>query len=235
MPEFSELQAVLEQAFTTDRTLDDVLVEACRITVAAIEACTDAGISLTHRHGKVTTLAANDTRAEKLHELQNHLGDGPCLHAMWEQHAIHVNDLTTDTRWPRFADAATESGVRSMLCVQMFTRHDTLGALNLFADHPHAFDQRDQEIGLMIATSAAIAYAGAEKETELSAAITNRQRIGEAVGILAERHNITTTRAFDLLVRSSQNHNTRLRDIASRLVETEDQNRPTPGPRGTND
>ena len=44
--------------------------------------------------------------------------------------------------------------------------------------------------------------------------------IGQAQGILMERERITADQAFDLLRRSSQHLNVKLRDVAQELVDT---------------
>ncbi|HVX47114.1 MAG TPA: GAF and ANTAR domain-containing protein [Mycobacteriales bacterium] len=203
----------------------DTLNETCRLAVAAITHCQEAGISQVHRGQRIDTPAATNQIVADLHILQYELNDGPCMEAAWEEQTVHIQDMNTDERWPRFARAAAGRGVQSMLCFQLFTDDDTFGALNLFSDTPHAFDEYDNEVGLIFASHAAVALAEAQTQAGLKAAIITRQQIGEAVGILSERHNITTAQAFSLLAQASQHRNTPLRDIAARLVETENANR----------
>jgi AmiR/NasT family two-component response regulator len=57
--------------------------------------------------------------------------------------------------------------------------------------------------------------------------MATRNLIGMAQGILIERLKITPDRAFAVLSRLSQESNTKLRDVARRLVETGE----IPGPR----
>ncbi len=52
--------------------------------------------------------------------------------------------------------------------------------------------------------------------------------IGQAKGILIERYKISDVQAFDLLVRSSQNTITKLRDVADQLATTGELNVPSP-------
>lgn len=202
-------------------TVAETLGEVCELAVVAIEPCRDAGISQLHRGQRIETPAATSRIVADLHTLQYELNEGPCMEAAWEQHTIRVDDLTSDQRWPRFAERAAESGLRSMVCFQLFTHKGTLGALNLFSDQPGAFDQHAVELGLVFASHAAIALARVQNETTLRSAISTRQQIGEASGILAARHHITTSEAFGMLVRASQNSNTALREIAARLVAAE--------------
>lgn len=206
----------------------DTLHETCRLAVAAIDACQSAGVSQLHRGQRIETPAATTETVEQLHTLQYELNNGPCVDAAWRHHTVRIDDMTRDQRWPRFADKAAKLGVRSMLCFQLFTHKDTLGALNLFSDTPHAFDDHDTDLGLIFASHAAIALAGAQTEADLQSAVSTRQHIGEAVGILAERHDLTTHDAFRMLARASQHHNIRLRDLATRLVDAENAHRRGP-------
>lgn len=49
-------------------------------------------------------------------------------------------------------------------------------------------------------------------------ALSTSRTIGAATGILMERHKVTADVAFQMLVKTSQNRNRKLRDIASELV-----------------
>jgi len=44
--------------------------------------------------------------------------------------------------------------------------------------------------------------------------------IGQAVGILMERHKLSEARAFQFLARASQTSNIKIRDLAQELVDT---------------
>jgi len=60
----------------------------------------------------------------------------------------------------------------------------------------------------------------ADKQTNLEAAIDSHRLVGQAVGILVERHRILPSQAFDMLKTTSQNRNLKLRDVATRVIET---------------
>ncbi len=55
---------------------------------------------------------------------------------------------------------------------------------------------------------------------ELERALDVRDLIGQAKGILMERHRLTGDQAFPRLVRVSRSTNTKLVEVARRLVET---------------
>jgi PAS domain S-box-containing protein len=60
----------------------------------------------------------------------------------------------------------------------------------------------------------------ADKQANLEAAIDSHRLVGQAVGILVERHRILAIEAFDRLKQASQNRNLKLRDVATRVIET---------------
>ncbi|WP_323096318.1 ATP-binding protein [Intrasporangium sp. YIM S08009] len=58
------------------------------------------------------------------------------------------------------------------------------------------------------------------KEAQLRQAIESHRLIGHAVGVLIERHRITSVQGFEMLRQSSLNRNIKLRELAQRVVET---------------
>jgi len=60
----------------------------------------------------------------------------------------------------------------------------------------------------------------ADRQTHLTDAIESHRLIGQAVGILVERHKILPSRAFDRLRQASQTRNIKLREVAIDVIET---------------
>lgn len=59
-----------------------------------------------------------------------------------------------------------------------------------------------------------------QNEANLARAVESHRLVGQAMGILIERHRITSEEAFEVLRRASQDHNTKLREVARRVIET---------------
>ena len=57
-------------------------------------------------------------------------------------------------------------------------------------------------------------------EANLARAVESHRLVGQAMGILIERHRILSEEAFDVLRRASQEHNVKLREVAQRVIET---------------
>ncbi|GAA2148598.1 response regulator receiver and ANTAR domain protein [Humibacillus xanthopallidus] len=60
----------------------------------------------------------------------------------------------------------------------------------------------------------------AAKQEQLGQAIESHRLIGQAVGILIERHRTTPVEAFEMLRQASLSRNIKLREIATRVVES---------------
>ena len=155
-----------------------------------------------------------------LDRLQQKLGDGPCIHAAKYQSVFRIEDTGEDDRWPEFCAEAGRLEVRSMLCVPLWIHERGLGALSLYADRPAAFSDPHERVAVLLATFAALALAEAQRADQMQDALGNRDVIGQAKGILMERHRVTADAAFGVLSRVSQAENLKLAEIARRLVET---------------
>lgn len=57
-------------------------------------------------------------------------------------------------------------------------------------------------------------------EDNLRRALESRDLIGQAKGILMSQHRLTAEAAFELLRRTSQARNVKLREIAAQIVDT---------------
>lgn len=197
--------------------------------VATVPGVAYGGITQVHRR-RVTAQVPTDELVRRCDELQEELAEGPCLHAIWQHHTVVVNDLATDTRWPRFGPGASELGPGSLISFRLYVRDDTLGALNLYGTSDTHFDTDAQQVGEVFATHAALALSEARQYRQLHEALASRDDIGQAKGLLMCQHNITGQRAFDLLVRASQDANLKLTDIAAWFVGEHDSPGHTPRP-----
>jgi AmiR/NasT family two-component response regulator len=66
-----------------------------------------------------------------------------------------------------------------------------------------------------------VAVAGDQAAEQLHRALASRDLIGQSKGVIMERFAIDAVQAFALLTRLSQDSNTKLLDIAKRVVEND--------------
>ena len=137
-------------------------------------------------------------------------------------------DTTPDERWPEFTARAAEANVSSVLSIPLSVGDGVIGALNIYGRAPHAFDDYSNESAARFratprsCSSNAQAYASTQRLADnLEIALKTRETIGIAKGILMERDGITREEAFDVMRRASQEANTKLNEVAQRIVDKE--------------
>jgi hypothetical protein len=199
--------------------VDELLQRALELAIEMVPGCEEAGISMA-RKNRIETPASAGSLAAACDRLQEELGSGPCIEALADSDLVRIDDMTRDDRWPEFAAGAARLGVCSLLAVRMATARDRVAALNLYATTPGAFDRESDLLATAYATHVGMLLAMQEREANLRAAIRSRETIGQAMGILMERHRITAGQAFDLIVHVSQSTNVKLREVADELVRT---------------
>ena len=212
----SELARTLQAEDDLEKTLRQIVDTA----VDTVPGAQHASISKIQRRREVTTLSATGELPRAIDHAQYDSGQGPCLDTLYDEQTVRLSDVGAEQRWPKFTARARELGVGSMLAVQLFVREDGLGALNLHSAEPNAFDDSSEHVALMFAAHAAVAMANEQERQDMRAAVSTREVIGQAQGILMERFKITAEMAFRLLVRVSQDTNRKLRDIADELTAT---------------
>lgn len=214
--EMSSLARLLETKDDTDTMLDEVVAAAVRL----VPGTQDGSISMVTGRSRVTSRHASSVLPEVVDEIQSETGQGPCLDAVFDQQTVRVDDMSTEQRWPRFARRAHAAGARSMLSLQLYVEGDNLGALNLYSREADAFDDESEEVGLLFASHAAVAFSGAQKVDNLHRAVWTRDLIGQAKGMLMLRYDLDSQGAFRLLVQVSQHSGRKLHDVAEELVTT---------------
>ena len=218
--EVAELvQTLQEQQQETDA--DTVLGELTQASVGAMPSAEHAGITLASRNGTVRTAAATGLYPSLLDEIQQRHQEGPCLSAAWEHHVIRIDDMAHENRWPAYCRDAIETPIRSVISYQLFADRNNMGALNFYAEAPHAFDEEAVEMGLILATHTALAWSMVRRDEQFRSALASRDIIGQAKGMIMERFKIDAVQAFELLKRLSQSSNTGLATVARHLVESE--------------
>ncbi|MEH0843356.1 GAF and ANTAR domain-containing protein [Micromonospora sp. CPCC 205711] len=212
----SRLARELQSAGTVEETLEAV----ARAAADTVPGARHAGITEPAGRRGWRTTAATDDLVRQVDDAQYATGQGPCLTALAAERLVHLPDTGVGGRWPEFNPRASGLGVGSMMSVRLYLARDSFGALNMYAPMPHAFDAESEGIGLLLATHAAVAIGDARRVAQLNRALDVRDLIGQAKGILMERHRLTGEQAFGRLVAASQRCNVKLVEVAHRLVET---------------
>ena len=204
------------------RDLEETLGQVVAAAVDTIPAVDAASISIT-QHGRIETRHPTSDLIRKLDELQSELHEGPCIRAIEdppENGIVIAQDLAGDDgeRWPQYAPHAVDAGYLGLMSTTLSTEGGVRGALNLYSKNPNAFSERSRTLAGLFGVQAALLLYGSTQASHLQKAVDSRDLIGQAKGILRERFKVDGGGAFQMLVKSSQDTNIKLIEVARWLT-----------------
>jgi GAF domain-containing protein len=146
---------------------------------------------------------------------------GPC----WDttrggQKASVYRDIVADrgTAAPRsYREAAGRAGIRSQISVGIRPRNRTVGAVTVISTSSYDPPIDAETLGV-VAGLAALAVEQSRLRDGIELGLRGRTIIGEALGILMERFQLSEDVALRYLKRQSSNENRKLRDVAADIA-----------------
>jgi GAF domain-containing protein len=227
LPLAEELPAVFARMSGLLLSSETVSTALGLLTSLALEATPDAtcaGVSVVDDARR--TAAASDPLAERADAAQYDLDEGPCLAAAAARAVVRVDDVHTDGRWPRWAAAVRETGLRSSLSAPMVAGDRTLGAVKVYSTRVAAFGARDEHVLSLFAAQAAVlvantqTYERAQRTSEaMRAALRARDVISRAQGVLMCREGVDEHTAMVLLTGLAQREAKSPAAVARALVD----------------
>lgn len=196
-------------------TLDAIVVAAR----AAVPGFNHVCVTVVAADGAVTTMASTSNLVRDMDSLQYQLGEGPCLSAVRDEELVMAQYLDREERWPRYTARAVEAGVRSQMAVRLSTDEEVLGSLNFYSTVRDTIDPEAFHRASLFATHAALALGYARRLEVTHASAQTHRLIGQAIGMLSERFEITDERAFYYLVRVASAGGLELRQVAREVVD----------------
>ncbi|CCQ13548.1 putative uncharacterized protein [Rhodococcus sp. AW25M09] len=205
-------------------SLKETLAHVAEFAVRAIPGADGAGLTLLHPDLPATIVASADF-VGVVDDIQYGLGQGPCITAAAEGITVRSGSLDVDPQWPDFGPRVGRLGVHSVLSLPLMTKSTVLGAMNVYAHRPDAFDDRAAELGELFAVPAAISVQNARaldsavKLTEqLEKALGSRAVIDQAIGILISRTGCSDAEGYDKLRSISHAEHKKIAVIAQSMV-----------------
>jgi GAF domain-containing protein len=200
------------------RSLDDTLQTIVEVACNSVPGFDQVGIATIEKRGDVKTRAFTGDLVPPLDEMQYALREGPCSETLQGGESVSVSSLRDEQRWPAYVPRARSVGIRSQLAVKLYLDDDTLGGINFYSTISDEVSKDAQALARLFGTHAAIALGHAQERDALTTGLQSRRVIGQALGLLMERYEMSDDRAFAFLVRASSHRNIKLRAVAEELV-----------------
>ncbi len=218
--------AALSKVVLADRPLSEVLEEVVLLAKQVLPETPEVSVTLL-KGDHAETSAFTGAVAIELDERQYDTGFGPCLDAAASGEKIKLVMADPDNPYPDFAEMAQRQGVSHSMSVGIPIATPTVGALNVYGSTGRPFTADAERIVGTFASFAGIVLASAglhqdlaDLAGQLNSAVRSRAVIDQAKGVIMAQNRCSGDEAFQLLVRTSQNRNLKLRLLAQQLVET---------------
>jgi GAF domain-containing protein len=223
-----DLSAALSQM--SGLMLSRETVETALELVTSLAATTTAGtmgaaVTVVDEHGKHSRAASNKA-VEQADTLQYELDEGPCLTAWRTGELVRIDDTTTDARWPRWNDAVQPLGLRSVLSAPLIVVGESIGAMKVYCERPMNYGPHDEHIMRLLAGQAAILLSNTQSlqqarqlSRQLTGALTSRDTIAQAVGVLLGRGAASAHDAFAALAAAARQTDRPVEEVARALLD----------------
>ncbi|TDC48725.1 ANTAR domain-containing protein [Jiangella ureilytica] len=210
--ELAEAAADLHSEPDVESTVQTVLHHARALTGA------DGVTVMIRQGGRPAVMSATSPEAAKADLFQIQCAEGPSLEAMSVRDAVVVDDVSADDRWRNWSGSVTEMGFQSVLSLGLRTNRSALGALSVYSAKVGAFAADHAQLARLYARHASVALVSARHESGLRRAMNARHVIGQAQGVLMQRHGLDADQAFALLRNTARDHGVKLGERAEQIV-----------------
>jgi len=164
-----------------------------------------ASISVFGRDGQQSTICATDSIAARGETIQFELGEGPHWDALSTGFPALSPDISGsgDRRWPLFAPAAHDIGIRAVFAFPMRMGAANVGVVDLYSAVPQWLDPHQVSLATSMANRAAAPAARqamwsaenrASPENEMAPAL--RREVHQATGMVQAQLEVSATEAF---------------------------------------
>ena len=222
---FADLSESIGGVLQSMSEVSDYLERLVHAVRRHVDGCDEVGVTIV-TDGRPHTAAYTTVQTLEIDAVQYALDEGPCLDAARHRRENVVDDLCAeDTRWPAFTAQAEEEGMRSLFALPLVSGGECLGALNLYGWQVGAFTDFDPTLVRVAAQRCADAVLAVtslddmrQLAGQLEQAMASRAVIEQAKGVIMAMRGIPEDEAFEVLRRSSQDRNVKVRVLAQEVV-----------------
>jgi GAF domain-containing protein len=172
------------------------------------------------------TVAASDSTAAHVDELQFDLGEGPCWDAMRLARPVLVPDLPRDgtSEWPAFAQAVAQRDIASLFAFPLMVGPLRFGAVDLYSSKPVTLGATQaRQAGALaelvarhVLTRALVRAEGGPSSVETP---HSRRLVHQATGMVLAQLNISATDALLVIQGHAYASERSMMEVARDIVE----------------
>ena len=185
------------------------------------------GVSVMAEGGARGVAAVSEPAYEVIEELQFTLGEGPCLDAFATRRPVLVPDLARDAmrRWPGYAPAAHDQGMRAVFAFPLQIGVARLGVLDLFRVETGSLSALQFQEALLFADVAVTTLLDGQEDAApgaaaggLDDAVVQRAEVYQAQGMVAVQLGISLSDALTRIRAYAYAEDLSLTDVAREVV-----------------
>ncbi|MEV4645121.1 EAL domain-containing protein [Saccharopolyspora sp. NPDC049357] len=133
VPGSDTVPAPLSDMILSTDTLEDFLDEVLSRVAGVGSGALSCGLTVPGAEGRAPfTSRASDAFAAGLDEVQQVVGDGPCLQALRTGEIVTSDSLGHESRWWEFVQHAADVGARSVMSVPLLVRGSVIASLTVY-------------------------------------------------------------------------------------------------------
>lgn len=141
--------------------LSELLRQVMKLATEVVEAETSSLLLYDDKSDELIFDLALGDKEQELKKLRLKLGEGIAGCAAKERKTLIVNDVTSDKRWAKNADAKTQFKTRSVLAVPLLYKENLLGVIEAINKKDREFSSEDAKILEAFAAQAAVSIENA--------------------------------------------------------------------------
>ncbi len=204
------------------------LLKRVCVTAARTLAASGAGISVISETGARGVYAASDPLTERIEELQFVLGEGPCWDAFATRRPVLIPDLDGESaaRWPVYAPAAHNRGVRAVFSFPLQVGAVRLGVLDVFRDRVGLLDDDELVDAFTFADVTMTALLDEHEDPAttklgdgLTEAVEHRAELFQAQGMVMVQLGVPIAEALVRMRAYAYVHGRRLDEVARDVLD----------------
>jgi hypothetical protein len=203
-----------------------LLGQVCRVAAGEL-AASGVGVSVITGDGGRTMYAASDAVSERFEDLQFVLGEGPCIDALGTRRPVLIADLSSYgmNRWPLYAPAAYEDGLRAVFAFPLQVGAARLGVMDVFREQPGPLSAFQLGTAFLVADIIVEVLLDRQEDRgrrgipdELVWSVGNRAQLYQAQGMVMVQLGVSLAEALVLMRAYAFAENRRLDDVACDVV-----------------